>query len=134
MLLHCILLPAIFTGQLAGQYTRHAASVHASSLPATLRMCLQETKVRAIQAEALQPLLGWLGSSSSSAAVRQLCCRSLGSICQLQQGRAAFAAAGGIPVLTKALETTPDAAVAAMKVGGAHLLLSKLAYALAATC
>jgi hypothetical protein len=78
--------------------------------------CLQETKVKAIQAGALQPLLGWLGNDSSSAAVRQLCCRSIGSICQLQQGRTAFTAAGGIPVLTKAQETTPDAAVAAMKV------------------
>jgi hypothetical protein len=77
---------------------------------------LQESKVKAIQADALQPLLGWLGHEGSSTAVRQLCCRSIGSICQLQQGRAALAAAGGVPVLTKALETTPDAAVGAMKV------------------
>lgn len=86
--------------------------------------CLQESKAKAIQAQALQPLLAWLGNDSSSAAVRQLCCRSVAGMCQLQQGRAALAAAGGVLVLTQALQTTPDAAVAAMKVRATQLASS----------
>ncbi|WIA34086.1 hypothetical protein OEZ86_012463 [Tetradesmus obliquus] len=101
--------------RLSEEQLPEAERLHCLKLFSNL-LSTQETKVRAIQAGALQPLLAWLGNDSSSAAVRQLCCRSIGSICQLQQGRAAFTEAGGIPVLTKALETTPDAAVAAMKV------------------
>eukprot|EP00878_Enallax_costatus_P038941 GHUV01044442.1.p1 GENE.GHUV01044442.1~~GHUV01044442.1.p1 ORF type:complete len:139 (+),score=49.32 GHUV01044442.1:660-1076(+) len=36
-------------------------------------------------------------------------------MCQLQQGRAALVASGGVPVLTEALVSTPDAAVQAVK-------------------
>jgi len=48
--------------------------------------------------------------------VKQLCCKSIGSICQLRQGRAEFTAAGGIAVLAAALVPAPDEAVAALQV------------------
>ncbi len=69
----------------------------------------------------MAPLLAWLGDDGSSAAVQRLCCSSIGSICQLRQGRDAFVAAGGVAVLTSALLTTPDEAMAAFTVSGAQL-------------
>eukprot|EP00775_Hariotina_reticulata_P001365 gene1365-1706_t len=72
----------------------------------------------------------WLSHGSSSAAVKQLCCQAIGSVCQLRQGRAELIAADGIAVLTAALVPAPDEAVAALQVvcscsdGAAALLCS----------
>lgn len=78
----------------------------------------QEQKTDAAAQGAATPLVG-LVSRSPSEEVRRLAAQGLSSIAQVIGGRKAVVEADGIPALTAALTTAPEAAAGALKV---HLM------------
>lgn len=90
----------------------------------------QETKLDAVSDGAVPALLQ-LVASAQSFEVRRLSCESLASLNQVLQGRQALVEDGGLPVLTGALQTTPEASAGAFRVmascmDGVILLMSHL--------
>ncbi|KAG2423925.1 hypothetical protein HYH02_015264 [Chlamydomonas schloesseri] len=74
----------------------------------------QEHKTNAV-AEGAAPPLCQLVSQCRDDEVRRLSCSALASLGQVMAGRNGIVAAGGLPVLTEALQTTPEQAAAALK-------------------
>ncbi|PNW86246.1 hypothetical protein CHLRE_02g078600v5 [Chlamydomonas reinhardtii] len=74
----------------------------------------QEHKTNAV-AEGAAPPLCQLASQCRDDEVRRLSCSALASLGQVMAGRNGIVAAGGLPVLTEALQTTPEQAAAALK-------------------
>eukprot|EP00197_Chlamydomonas_leiostraca_P007726 CAMPEP_0202885606 /NCGR_PEP_ID=MMETSP1391-20130828/41748_1 /ASSEMBLY_ACC=CAM_ASM_000867 /TAXON_ID=1034604 /ORGANISM="Chlamydomonas leiostraca, Strain SAG 11-49" /LENGTH=353 /DNA_ID=CAMNT_0049568857 /DNA_START=134 /DNA_END=1192 /DNA_ORIENTATION=- len=75
----------------------------------------QEQKTDAAAQGASDPLIA-LVTRSPSEEVRRLAAQGLASIAQVMGGRQAVIDAGGIPALTAALNTAPEAAAGALKV------------------
>lgn len=91
----------------------------------------QEIKLNAVSDGAIPPLLKLVATSESSE-VRRLSCTALASLNQVLQGRGTLVEEDGLPVLTTALFTTPEAAAGALRaisscMDGVQLLLRHLA-------
>lgn len=110
--------------QFAACALRHAAAEHAWQLPASPRSHLTAALAARRHAQLgenvrlnILPRYVYV-CCRRDIEVRRLSCRALASLAQVMAGRQAIAAVGGVTVLTQALQTTPEAAAQALRVGG----------------